>query len=325
MFIQPFRPLRGIKGAHQQTIAARFLRPASGVQYQRKRLELPDGDFLDLDFPIRHNYPENSPIVLLLHGLEGSSRSTYMIESCKLLAKLGIRAVGMNFRGCSGVPNRLPQSYHAGFTQDVDTVLRHLDKCFPHAPKGLIGFSLGGNLALKYAGEMGEQLSGRLFGIVAISPPFDLGMSGATMELGSGRIYLPRFLASLKGKVQAKADLLVNKVDLQQVYRAKSFWEFDQAMAGLYGFRDASDYYAQSSCRHFLPSICTPTLIIRSWDDPFFAPDIPEKLIRQNGCLQALFTQYGGHVAFVAGTFRQPQFWAEQTAAQFIYHQVNRG
>ncbi len=323
--IKPFYPMPGAFGAHRQTVAAFLLRPNKGVRYRRHRLELPDGDFIDLDLAeevagIPVALPQNAPIALLLHGLEGCSSSTYIIESCKQLAPLGIRPVAMNYRGCSGEPNRTHLFYHAGSTGDVDFVLEWLNQSYPEADVGLIGFSLGANLTLNFLGKEPTVDSRRIKGAAAISPPFDMGQTIVSMELGEGRYYMGKFIASLKAKAQAKADLLADKIDMEKLMQVKTFWELDEIMAPLHGFADADDYYQQTSCRHYLPNIHHPTLIIRSWDDPFFNHDIPEESFAQNDCLYSALTDTGGHVGFVAGAIWRPTFWAEQEAARFLAH-----
>ena len=155
---RPFRPAWWLPGAHGQTVAGRYLRERTGVHYRRERMETEDGDFVDLDWATVEGMalPSTAPLVLLVHGLEGSANSSYMLESCRALAERGVRAVAMNFRSCSGEPNRLPRFYHAGDTADLAAVLRHLRAAGPAATLGALGFSLGANVLLKYLGERGE-------------------------------------------------------------------------------------------------------------------------------------------------------------------------
>src|ERR1700741_1476857 len=169
---RPFVPARWLPGPHAQTVAGRYLRPATGVRYRRERIDTPDGDFLDLDFAHVVGSPqpapvEDSPVALVVHGLEGSAQSAYVLETCRALWGRGIRAVAMNFRSCSGEPNRLARFYHAGDTGDIAFVLERLAEPHPGVPLAAVGFSLGANVLLKYLGERGD--SARIRAAAAIS------------------------------------------------------------------------------------------------------------------------------------------------------------
>ena len=191
---QPYRPSRLWLNPHAQTVLANTQRDMNGISYRRVRLDTPDGDFLDLDFASIPGIEldHDAPLVLLLHGLEGSARRSYASETYRQLAQRGVRAVGMNFRSCSGEMNRTSKMYHAGKTDDVATVIDWLDDLFPRAAKGLVGFSLGGNMLLKYLGEQGADTP--IQAAAAVSPPFDLARIARTFHLGSGRPYAARFM-----------------------------------------------------------------------------------------------------------------------------------
>lgn len=317
---EPFRPSRLWLNPHAQTILANYLRSTNGVAYRRVRLDTPDGDFLDLDFasvPGIELEPK-APLVLLLHGLEGSARRSYASETYKQLARRGVRAVGMNFRSCSGELNRTSTLYHAGKTDDVAFVISWLERLFPEAPKGLVGFSLGANMLLKYLGERGEATP--VQAAAAVSPPFDLGRIARTFHVGSGRPYASRFMKSLREKALTHAQHNGSDIDVERVLKAKSMADFDDAVtAPLHGFRDADDYYARNSSGQFLPSVQVPTLVIRALDDPMFGSDVPHMALARNEQLLALLVPHGGHVAFAEGiwpfSFR---YWAERQAARFL-------
>ena len=317
---EPFRPSRLWLNPHTQTVLANSLRDENGVSYRRVRLDTADGDFLDLDFAsipgIELGY--DTPLVLLLHGLEGSARRSYASETYRQLAQRGVRAVGMNFRSCSGEMNRTSTLYHAGKTDDVAAVVNWLDDLFPNAAKGMVGFSLGGNVLLKYLGEQGEDTP--IQAAAAVSPPFDLGRIARTFHLGSGRPYASRFMKSLRYKALNHTNQNGSVVDIQRVLAAKTMADFDDAVtAPLHGFRDADDYYARNSSAQFIPGIRVPTLVIRAIDDPFFGSDIPHMALAANEHLLPLLLPHGGHVAFAEGICpRKFRYWAERQVARFL-------
>lgn len=321
--LEPFTPARGLQNPHLQSILANGLRPKNGVEFRRQRLETPDDDFVDLDFA---DIPgtswaelgDDAPIVLLLHGLEGSARRGYAHETYKQLAQRGIRSIGLNFRSCSGEMNRTAYLYHAGATADVALVMDWLNEQFPSVGKGMIGFSLGANVMLKYLGENGAGLDARVKTAVAISPPFDMVAGSQVFSHGTGKLYARRFLRSLKEKTRAHAPLIADKIDIERVLKAQTVEEFDDALtAPLHGFDGVMDYYQQSRSGNFLPGIQVPTLLLRSLDDPFFADDVEWVTKANNANLITGFTKRGGHVGFMEGLANR-QFWAERQAARFF-------
>lgn len=323
---RPFRPAWWLPGAHAQTIAGRYVRPPHGVRYRRERVETPDGDFLDLDFATvdgARGMGDDAPLCLAVHGLEGSASSSYVLETCRALAEHGIRAVAMNFRSCSGEPNRTARFYHAGDTEDLGFVVDLLAARFPRAALLGIGFSLGANQLLKYLGEQGA--ASPLRAAVSVSVPFDLGR-GADKLWASfmGRAYTRHFVGRLIGKYRlkraARGDLPGPALDAERIFRSRSFREFDDALtARLHGFRDAEDYYATSSSARFLHAIRVPTLLVQAMDDPFVDESgIPHAAIDANPMLHRAFVRHGGHVGFIGGPPHRPRFWAEREAARFL-------
>ncbi len=230
----------------------------------------------------------------------------------------------MNYRSCSGEINRTPRLYHSGATDDVEFVVDWLALQFPDAALGVVGFSLGANLLLKYLGE--QRSNTPIQAATAVSPPFDLLRGAQEFETGIGRRYAQRFLQDLQKKTKNHAHIIGHKVDLERVQNAQTVREFDDALtAPLHGFRDANDYYKQNSSAQFIPDICVPTLILRAMDDPFFANDIPHTSIANNAYIYAGFTAYGGHVAFVEGKIPGRQhYWAERQAVRFIAHFIQQ-
>lgn len=317
--LDPFRPIPGLAGPHAQTILGRYIRRPRAPAAQTHRLELDDGDFLDLDCFDQPGLPDDGPVVVVLHGLEGCSASGYVLQTVTELAGRGLRAIAMNFRSCSGPPNRLPRGYHAGETTDLGSVLRWARDRFPAAPLGAVGFSLGGSVLLNYLAEQGHDPHG-LAAAAAVSVPFDLAAGADALERGSGRIYGRYFVRKLGRKLALKAEQLGPVCDLDHAARARSVREFDDRVtAPLFGFRDAADYYARSSSAPLLDRIRTPTLLLQALDDPFLpASTVPVEAIERNPWLVSGITPRGGHVGFLGGSLRQPHFWAEREAARFL-------
>ncbi|MCP4422422.1 MAG: alpha/beta hydrolase [Chloroflexi bacterium] len=320
--LNPYKASKWFPSGNIQTIFGRFVRQKAGIIFHRRRIDTPDGDFIDLDFPEVAGclLPEDAPLVLLLHGLEGNARRSYGYETYRQLAQLGIRSVGINYRSCSGEINRVARFYHSGETEDIALVLSTLAKWFPHNRRGLIGFSLGANMALKFLGEQGQAGPEWVQAAVAVSPPFDMKKSAAMLDQGFSQLYVRYFLHSLHKKILAKADLLKPVIDLEKVLTARTFREFDEAgTAPLAGFRDADDYYERCSTAQFLPDIAVPTLLLRALDDPLYVPnDVPYAKIAANPFLISGITLNGGHLGFVAGHPGHFSCWAEEEAARFL-------
>ena len=316
---EPFRPARGLGRAHVQTVCGRLLRREPPLPFRRERLDTPDGDFVDLDFP-QLGVGDDAPLVLLLHGLEGFARRGYALNVYRELAARGVAAVGLNFRSCSGEPNRTARFYHSGETGDIRHVLDHLATRFPGRVLGAVGFSLGGNAMLKYLGEEGAR--SRIAAAAAVSVPYDLAAGALLLEQSRmGRWYTSTFIRTLVFKAMAKRDLMLAAgIDLERVRASRTFREFDDAAtAPLHGFRDADEYYARCSSAAFLERIRVPTLLLQSKDDPFLPPEaFPWPAVRANPHLQVELTDAGGHVGFVGGSILHPVFWAEREAARFL-------
>jgi len=313
--IPEFAPAWWLPGPHAQTIAGRLLRRPVAPALRRERIDTPDGDFLDLDFTA--SMRPGSPLVLLLHGLEGSAGRGYALNLYRELALRGVGAVGLNFRGCSGEPNRTARSYHSGETGDLRQVLAVIRARYPDSALGVIGFSLGGNVLLKHLGEEGAQAAG-LRACVAVSVPYDLGACADALDrTPMGRFYTRRFLATMKEKLIARRALVVRRIDLERALGARSFRAFDDAVtAPLHGFASAEDYYTRCSSAGFVAAIRTPTLLLQAEDDPFLPSQaIPRAAVRANPALEPVFLPRGGHVGFIEGQPWSPRFWVERVAA----------
>lgn len=320
MEVSPFRPAWWLPGSHLQTIGGRLLRKFDRGPLHRERVELADGDFIDL-----HESPsdlrEEAPTVLILHGLEGSSRATYVWSMARELARHALRTVRMNFRGCSDELNRLPRFYHAGDTSDLDTVVKALRRRRPASRIAIIGFSLGGNTLLKYLGERGPEAARDVVAAAAVSVPFDLVAGTSRLESGGmGWFYSRYFIRKLTAKARGKRDQLAEFCEIDRALSASTVREYDEyATAQLFGYRDAWHYYRESSSHPWIEEIRIPTLLLHALDDPLLPPErVPSRAIRKNPWIVDGITQSGGHVGFVAGTPWNPVFWAEREAARFV-------
>lgn len=301
---------------HLQTIYAGRFRLVGGVQYVRERIDTPDDDFLDLDWVLRAE-PTNR-VAVLSHGLEGSTDRPYMRGMARALARRGWDVLAWNYRSCSGEPNRQPFFYHSGATYDLAHVVQHAFGRGYEA-MALVGYSLGGNLTLKYLGEQGADVDARIQAAVTYSVPCSLADGAAQLEHWSRWIYMQRFLHALHGKIRAKQPHYPEVLDDADFRRIRSFRDFDDRYtAPLHGFRDAEDYWQQNSCRPFLPAIRVPTLIVNAADDPFLGTDcFPHDEARANPLLHLEIPEHGGHVGFVSFNDEE-EFWSEQRAAAFL-------
>lgn len=321
-----FRPAPWLPGPHLQTLGGHFLRPSRPVPFRRRRWTTPDGDFLELDFVHRPGGPgKRAGRVLLLHGLEGSSRSGYVLETARRLYHLGIPSVAMNFRSCSGEPNRRARFYHSGETGDLAFVLRRFRRLRPDDPLAVVGFSLGGNVLLKFLAEQGAGARTWVDAAVAVSVPFDLEAGARALARGWGRLYGRHFLRSLRRTVHRKARRFPNLYDTDRLRGIRTLREFDDAFtAPLHGFLDARDYYVRSSSGPRLGDVRVPTLLLQAHDDPFLPEDaLPVRAAESNPHVRPVFTRRGGHVGFVTGPPWKPRFWAETEAARFLARALN--
>jgi len=314
-----FRPAWWCANAHAQTVwGPLFRRPRPPLA--RERVATPDGDFVDLDW-VRGRSAPGAPVVLVLHGLEGSALSHYAGAMLADAAARGWRGVALNFRSCSGEPNHLPRFYHSGDTADLDHVVRTLAAREPEIRVGAVGVSLGGNVLLKWLGECGDETPAPLVGAVGISVPFDLAACARTLDRGlRRRVYTANFMRTLRRKVREKAQRYPGFVDVAAACRARTFAEYDRAVtAPLGGFTDEMDYWTRSSSGPYLARIRRPTLLVNARDDPFVPPaSLPDPRALPP-LVRARFTAAGGHVGFMEGRWPwRARSWAERIALDFL-------
>ena len=298
----------------------KFFRRAEVHDTRLERLETPDGDFLDLHHV---DAPAGAPVLLLLHGLEGSVRSHYAQGLLAEARERGWHGVVLTFRSCGSEMNRTPRSYHSGETSDTHFVIQHLESSFPAAPLILAGVSLGGNVLLKYLGEQGNGISKRVKGAAAVSVPYDLAQSSRYINEGFAKIYQWNFLRSLTRKAQSKREQVPGLISRDALGTVKTMWAFDDCFtAPVHGFHDASDYYSKSSSVNWLDTISVNTLLLSAVDDPFLPPDVLTKvkdIASRNPHLQVEFPLHGGHVGFIGGGNPfSPVYYLEQRVSEFL-------
>jgi uncharacterized protein len=314
----PFQPAWWLPGPHLQTLWNPFFRRAPRLARQRERLWLADGDFIDLDWHGPHE--ASAPLVLVLHGLTGSSSSLYVLGLQQQLAARGWASVAINWRGCSGEPNLLPRAYHSGASDDLAEVIGHLQAKRPLAPLYAVGYSLGGNVLLKYLGESG--IGSPLRKAVAVSVPFRLDQCADRIGLGFSRVYQAHFMKAMVAYVKDKQQRFQHEgltehlgalQRLGPLQGMRTFWDFDgRFTAPLHGYADAEDYYRRASSRYFLGQIRTRTLIIQSSDDPFVFPHSVPPSAELSASTRLELHRRGGHVGFIGGSPRQPRFYLEE-------------
>lgn len=310
-----FKPAWWLSNCHLQTLWPTFCRSSvKNLVIKRERFELPDGDFVDLDWA----GTGSGPIVIILHGLEGSIDSPYAKGMLKTIIDQGWRGVFMHFRCCSGERNRLPRTYHSGETGDLEIIVTTLKKRESNIPIAALGFSLGGNVLLKWLGESGKN--NLLQAAVAISVPFELQKTVIRINQGFSKVYQWHLLKSLYEKMQWKFSQQPSPIAIPPLSKLHTLKDFDDAItAPLHGFKNAEDYYQQSSCRQYLQDIDVPTLILQAKDDPFMTEDLLPTLDELSPAVILELTEKGGHVGFVQGTNPwSAEYWLEKRVPRFL-------
>lgn len=315
-----YKPSLLFKNHHFNTIY-KTLFSSEKITYTRTRINTNDNDFLDLDFSIKNS----DTIVIALHGLEGSSKSKYIISAINYLNLNNIDCVAVNFRGCSGEDNIHPFSYNSGKTDDVSFIINYVLTHYNYKNIVLLGYSMGGNICLKYMGET-SQIPKTLKGAVAISVPCDLEGSSTILSKWHNTIYLNRFLKTLKEKSLLKLEKFPNSgLNKEAIVNAKTFSDFDDAVtAPLFGYKNAKDYWSNCSSKQFLKEIKHPTLLINALDDSFLNESCyPFNEAKNNNNFSFEVSVYGGHVGFNTSVFGRDLLWSEKRILQFIQHIIS--
>jgi len=309
-----FRTAAGISNPHLQTLFGTFFRRPLPLPARVETWTTPDDDFLDVHIVEAR---EDAPVALLLHGLEGSARSPYVLGLGHRLGATGYTVVAMEQRSCSGRMNRARRLYHSGVTDDLAFVVDRARSRWPRSPLFIAGVSLGGNQVGRWLGTGFVPDAVRACALV--SPPFDLGVSGPHMDR-RGLAYVTYFLRSLIPKALAKERQFPGCIDAARVRASKTFDAFDtHATAALHGFDDATDYYRKVSCGRVLGDARIPTLLVAAADDPFNpGVTLPRRVADASPYLVPRFTDRGGHVGFVAGRLGRPRYWLDEVICTFF-------
>jgi predicted alpha/beta-fold hydrolase len=313
-----------VSGGHLQTIIPALFRKVASSPYTHERIATPDGDFLDCDWLYATSSLPSQKLVIISHGLESNSHRPNVLGMARAVSLCGYDALAWNFRGCSGEPNRLPRAYHSGATEDLHTVLEHAASKYDEIY--LIGFSLGGNLTLKYLGEQSEALSPKVKKAVVFSVPCDLAASSKQISRISNRLYERRFLNSLRQKIEQKATLFPNQISLAPYLKKqiKTLRDFDDCYtAPLHGFQNAEDYYAKCSAKQFISRITIPTLMVNAKNDVFLAPSCyPFDEAKSSDVFFLETSESGGHLGFITKKTPHGLYWSEMRALGFIESQA---
>jgi len=291
---------------HYNTISTAMWRKVKPIPFVRHRLELADGDFMDLDLWQQ----QNAGVAILVHGLEGDAYRPYMLGMAHAMHSVHLDTVNVNLRGCSGAANRLLKTYHSGSTDDLQSVIEYVQTNFEYKKIVLIGFSLGGNIVLKYTGDHGA---------VGISTPCDLTSCANAIKERKNFLYMYRFMHNLREKIDLKKDMLPPDMDYDQLKGAKNFHEFDHWFtAKANGFDSAAHYWETCSSKPGLSKVAIPTLLINAQDDTFLGKECyPSEIAEEHDLFYMMAPKYGGHVGF-SGDDREGMLWSEYQVAKFV-------
>lgn len=305
-----------LQGQHAQTIYPASWMPLPAVSYRRETWQTPDDDFIELDW-LRQDNPAklNQPLLVLLHGLEGSSQSHYARRIMAAVGRKGWRGVVVHFRGCGGKPNLRPRSYHCGDSAEVDWILQRFRRQ-EHGEIFAIGVSLGGNTLLKWLGEQQARASNIISRAAAISTSLDLPVTGKVLGQGFNRIYSRIFLKTLQPKALALIRTHRLDFDYARIQQADNLWDYDNLFtAPLHGFHGADDYWQQSNCRPYLREIQLPTLLINARNDPFLPEQYLPSQDEVSGQVSCDFPRHGGHAGFA---LKDSHDWLTERLLRFL-------
>jgi predicted alpha/beta-fold hydrolase len=307
-----YKPKFIFRSGHINTLYPYFCRPHLPIKFERERITLPDDDFLDLDWKKNNS----QRLVVLCHGLEGSSESKYIKHLSQHFYELNIDVLAVNYRSCSGEMNLAPRAYHSGATDDLNYVLKKRTQSYDEVY--LIGFSLGANLCLKYAGEEASKDLKNLKAVIGISAPCDLEGGSYVLKKLEKYLYTKNFLKSLKDKAIIKHAQFPDLFDLEYILSSKNVFEFDDRFtAPIHGFGNAINYYRTCSSLHYLKNIEIPCLIVSAYDDSFLSDSCyPYEIAKRNKMINLKVSKFGGHVGFVQ--LQSKYYWHEEQIMAFL-------
>ncbi len=315
----PYRAPAWLPGGHAQTIWPLLIKPRP-VPLRRERWATPDDDFIDIDLL---DGPADAPLLVLFHGLEGSSRSHYAIATAQACRRIGWRLALPHFRGCSGELNRRPRAYHSGDSAEIDWILRRLHQANAGRPLHATGISLGGNALLKWAGEQGPAARTVVSGVAGICAPLDLAACGHHLARGFNRLYTRHFLDTLKARSAARLQRFPGLFDETRMRRSRNLWDFDDAVTGpVHGFAGADDYWTRASAKPWLKTIAVPTLVINPRNDPFLPAAVLPGPAEISPSVRLEQPTGGGHVGFVSGAFPGNLDWLPQRLLHFFIYET---
>jgi uncharacterized protein len=314
-----YAPSYFFKNHHVNTLYPALFRKVKNIDCQRIRYELTDGDFFDADWSFQKKIPTTDRLMICIHGLEGNALRPYMLGMMRQFNQEGLDAVGLNLRGCSGEPNRFLKGYHSGHTDDLDYLINLVIKENKYTDITLVGFSVGGNIALKYGGEKGELLPKSIRRIIAFSVPCDLKNCSMELEKPENWFYQWQFLVTLKQKAKIQNARFPNKINMDKILSAKYFRQFDDYYtAPINGFEDAEDYWQHASCQSHLPNIKVPSLLVSALDDCFLADTCyPFEFAASSDLFHFETPKFGGHLGFMSPD-TEGVLWTERRAIQFL-------
>ena len=329
--ITPFRPRRFLRNGHLQTILGNYLSRTSSLPEPVAQLvEVAPAISEQISSQVLcqcHWQPKeirsNRPSAIIVHGLEGSSNSQYVIGNASKLWHGGCNVVRMNMRNCGGTEALSPTLYHSGLSNDVLAVMNYFVTEQRLSSISLIGYSMGGNLVLKLAGELGKNIPEQLRSVIGVSPAVDLAQSADALHLPQNRLYELKFLRALLYRFRRKAALFPQSYDIHRTTGIRSLREFDDRITALYsGFGGASDYYFRAAAARVLDRVAIPALILHALDDPFVRLTSETRAtIRSNSNITLTETRHGGHCAFLAEPDKSTGYdgyWAEHTLLRFL-------
>jgi predicted alpha/beta-fold hydrolase len=304
-----------LKNRHLQTMYPSLFREVTGVTYTRQRIDTPDDDFIDLD----QSLVGGKNAVIVAHGLGGHSYRAYMKGMIKAFNKAGWDGFAFNFRSCSGEINRQLRFYHSGDTADFHTAVSHILQTYSYQSIALVGFSMGGNVTVKYLGEQGKHLLSPIRAAAVFSVPCHLDSSCARLDSPSNYIYMKRFLRMLHRTIKAKMEIMPERLNDDAFRYIRTLREYDNHYtAPIHGFENAEDYYNKSSCLPYIAAVTIPTLMVNAQNDPFLAPQcFPVEEARDHPQFFLEMPKTGGHTGFIRFN-EDNEYWSESRAISFI-------
>lgn len=310
-----FKPPSWLRNTHAQTLWAYLAQSTPTVTYQRETLSTPDGDEVDLDWAYGR---AGSPVILVCHGLEGSSNSPYVRRLVARASDRGWTSAVLHSRTCSGRPNRQVASYHSGYIEDLKLVAPEIARRLQERPLFLVGYSLGGSLVANYLGRCSGEVPSNVRGAFVCSAPLNLAPGADALRSGFNRLYELKFLLSLRRKVIAKGKAHQTwRTAAKVASRVRTLRDFDEAWtAPVHGFLDAEDYYRRASAAPYLSQIRVPTRVLHADDDPFIVEDcVPAKILEAADSITYTPTEHGGHVGFVS---QDSDWWLEDEILDWL-------